>query len=75
VEIYSDSRLVVEQINGMSQCLDGVLNEYRRTCMELMGKFRRYDVKHVRWEDNERANNASWCSRRLGTMLDVASFR
>jgi ribonuclease HI len=29
VEIFGDSKLVVQQINGESQCLDNVLNEYQ----------------------------------------------
>jgi ribonuclease HI len=33
VEIYGDSIPVVEQVNGVSQCLDGVLNEYRERCL------------------------------------------
>jgi ribonuclease HI len=28
VEIFGDSNLVVQQINGESQCLDGMLNEF-----------------------------------------------
>jgi ribonuclease HI len=56
VEIYGDSRLVVEQVNGLSQCLDMMLNEYCERCLEVLRKFREYNVKHVPRGDNERAS-------------------
>jgi hypothetical protein len=56
VEIYGDSRLVVLQINGASQCLDGVLNEYRERCLDMLSMFKEYSVKHVPHGDNEKVN-------------------
>jgi hypothetical protein len=33
-EAFGDSKLVVQQLNGDSQCLDGVLNCYRDKCLD-----------------------------------------
>jgi hypothetical protein len=41
---------------GESQCLDGVLNEYREKCFELLGKLDKFSMSHVTREDNARAN-------------------
>jgi ribonuclease HI len=56
VEIFGDSKLVVQQINGESQCLDGVLNEYRERRLEMLGALDKFNVEHVAWEANVRAN-------------------
>jgi hypothetical protein len=37
VEAFGNSMLVVQQIKGESQCLDGVLNGYRDECMSTIG--------------------------------------
>jgi hypothetical protein len=37
VEAFGDSMLVVQQIIGDSQCLDGVLNEYRERYLDVAG--------------------------------------
>jgi ribonuclease HI len=55
-EILGDSKLVVQQITGDSQCMDGVLNEYRETCMDLLDQLDKFVIKHVPWEDNMKAN-------------------
>jgi hypothetical protein len=43
-------------VNGLSQCLDMMLNEYCERCLEVLRKFREYNVKHVPRGDNERAS-------------------
>jgi ribonuclease HI len=47
VEIFGDSKLVIQQISGESQCLHGVLNEYREKCLELLGAMDKFSVNHV----------------------------
>jgi hypothetical protein len=47
VEIFSDSKLVVQQIRGESQCLDGVLNEYQEKCLELLGALDKFSVDYA----------------------------
>jgi ribonuclease HI len=56
VESFGDSKLVVQQINGESQCLDGMLNEYRERCLEMLGALDKFSVEYVAREDNVRAN-------------------
>jgi hypothetical protein len=36
IEALDDSSLVVQQIKGESQCLDGTLNKYRDRCLDLI---------------------------------------
>jgi hypothetical protein len=35
VEVVGDSKLVVQQINMESQCLDGALNCYCKECLDI----------------------------------------
>jgi ribonuclease HI len=56
VQIFGDSKLVIQQLNGEAQCLDGVLNEYRERCMAIMDDIDSVSVEHVQREDNARAN-------------------
>jgi hypothetical protein len=51
-----ESKQIVEQVNGSSQCLDGVLNGYREHCMDMMSKLERVSIKNIPREDNARAN-------------------
>jgi hypothetical protein len=36
VDTFGDSMLVVPQIKGETQCLDGMLNEYRDECLDIV---------------------------------------
>jgi ribonuclease HI len=56
VGIFGDSKLVVEQVNGNSQCLDNILNEYQEHCMDMMSKLEKVNIKHIPREDNARVN-------------------
>jgi hypothetical protein len=46
VDVLGDSNLIVQQIKGDSQCLDGVLNSL----------FDTFSIKHIPREENSRAN-------------------
>jgi ribonuclease HI len=35
VEAYGDSLLVVNQVKGKNQCLDGILNSYKDKCRDF----------------------------------------
>jgi hypothetical protein len=37
--VFGDSNLIVQQIKGDSQCLDGVLNSYRDKCLDIIKLF------------------------------------
>jgi hypothetical protein len=47
IDVFRHSNLIVQQIKGDSQCLDGVLNSYRDRCL---------DIKHIPQEENSRVN-------------------
>jgi ribonuclease HI len=36
VEVFGDSKLIVQQINDESQCFDGTLNEYQERCLYFL---------------------------------------
>jgi hypothetical protein len=56
VDVFGDSNLIVQQIRGDSQCLDGVLNSYRYRCLDIIKLFDRFNIKHIPREENSRAN-------------------
>jgi hypothetical protein len=39
VDVFGASNLIVHQIKGDSQCLDGVLNSYRNRCLDIIKLF------------------------------------
>jgi hypothetical protein len=55
-EIFSDSQLVVHQMKGEMQCMDGTLNEYRERCLEMMGHLKEVHISHVSRKENAIAN-------------------
>ena len=56
VEAFGDSNLVVQQVNGESQCLDGVLSGYLSRCAQLVAELETFSIEHVRREHNMKAN-------------------
>jgi hypothetical protein len=36
IEAFGDSKLIVQQVRGESQCLDGTLNRYHDLCIQLI---------------------------------------
>jgi ribonuclease HI len=54
--LYGDSELVVQQMNGTSQCLDGSLNEHWCKCLDILEKLGDVNIKHIRHEHNEKSN-------------------
>jgi ribonuclease HI len=55
-EIFGDSKLVMQQMNGESQCLDGTLNEYKEECIKALAHFGKVSICHVQRKDNEVVN-------------------
>jgi ribonuclease HI len=47
VDVFGDSNLTVQQINEVSQCLDGVLNSYRNKCLDIIKLFDTFSIKHI----------------------------
>jgi ribonuclease HI len=56
IDVFGDSNLIVQQIRGDSQCLDGVLNSYRDRCLDIIKVFDTFNIKHIPQEENNRAN-------------------
>jgi ribonuclease HI len=56
VDVFGDSNLIVQQIRGESQCLDGVLNSYRERCLDIVKLFDMFSIKYIPREENSKAN-------------------
>jgi hypothetical protein len=56
VEALGDSKLVVQQINGESQCLDETLNCYRDKCLDIIKTLEVFHISHISREENRKAN-------------------
>jgi ribonuclease HI len=70
VEVFGDSKLVVQQVSGESQCLDSVLNQYRDRCARPVDKLDTFCIEHIQGEDNQAVNRlaqqASGCNVKRG---------
>jgi ribonuclease HI len=56
VDVFGDSNLIMQQIKGDSQFLDGVLNSYWDRCLDIIKLFDMFSIKHIPWEENSQAN-------------------
>jgi ribonuclease HI len=56
VDVFGDSNLIMQQIRGDSQCLDGVLNSYRDRWLDIIKLFDTFSIKHIPRGENNRAN-------------------
>jgi hypothetical protein len=56
VDVFGYSNLIMQQIRGESQCLDGVLNSYRDRCLDIVKLFDMFSIKHITQEENSKAN-------------------
>jgi ribonuclease HI len=70
VMIFGDSRMVVQQVNGESQCLYGVFNGYREKCVDMLKMMDKFSLDYVPQEENTTANmlaqQASGCDIQQG---------
>jgi ribonuclease HI len=57
VEAFEDSLLVVQQIDGTFQCLDGSLNAYLDNCLEIIALFDYFTVQHISRDKNTVTND------------------
>jgi hypothetical protein len=46
-EAFGDSMLVVQQIKGESQCLDGALNNYREECTGIIKLLESFSISYM----------------------------
>jgi ribonuclease HI len=56
VDVFGDSNLIMQQIKGDSQCLDGVLNSYQDRCLDIIKLFDTFSIKHIPRGENSRTN-------------------
>ncbi len=57
VKVCLDSELIVKQLNGLYRVKNaGLIPLYRKAC-SLLSKFRKYDISHVRREENSEADS------------------
>jgi ribonuclease HI len=56
VDVFRDSNLILQQVRGDSQCLDGVLNSYWDRFLDIIKLFDTFIIKHIPWEENSQAN-------------------
>ena len=47
VQVFGDSELVVMQVQGKRQCFDGILNEYRDKCVDMIKSFNTFCITHI----------------------------
>jgi ribonuclease HI len=71
VDVFQDSNLIVQQIRGDSQCLDGVLNSYRDRCLDIIKLFDMFSVKRIPQEENSRAN---WLAQQASGYVVTQGF-
>ena len=57
VEAFGDSLLIVQQVSGKFQCLDGSLNAYLDKCLDVISSFDEFAIHHVYRHENSRAND------------------
>ena len=57
VEVYSDSRLVVNQVQGSFEARDSQMKEYLRVVKQIIGKFCMANVTQVTREKNRHADS------------------
>jgi ribonuclease HI len=56
VEIYGDSELVINQLNGQYECRNDILRNYYEECKEILKTFQLVILQHIPREYNEEAN-------------------
>jgi ribonuclease HI len=57
VESFGDSLLVVHQVSGKYQCLDGSLNAYLDKCLDIIARFDEFSIHHIYRHENSKAND------------------
>jgi hypothetical protein len=57
VEAFWDSLLVVQQVVGVFQCFNGLLNVYLDKYLEIINLFDDFIVHHVFSDENTEAND------------------
>ena len=56
VEAYGDSLLVVQQVAGEFQCLEGSLRVCLDACLDVIDYFAEFQIRHIPRHENQKAN-------------------
>ena len=56
VETFGDSLLIVQQVYGKYQCLDGSSDAYLDRCLDVIATFDKFAIHHIYRHENSRAN-------------------
>ncbi|GKV50197.1 hypothetical protein SLEP1_g56910 [Rubroshorea leprosula] len=59
IQVYSDSQLVVNQINSLCEVVDSVMMKYVALVAELKCRFQRFCLSKIPWAENEQADSLS----------------
>jgi ribonuclease HI len=62
VEIFGDSELVINQLNGQYECRNDILRNYYKECKEILKSFQLVILQHIPRENNEEANRLAQCA-------------
>jgi hypothetical protein len=55
-ETYDDSLLVVQQVAGMFQCLEGSLRACLGACLDIIAYFTEFRIRHIPRHENQKVN-------------------
>jgi ribonuclease HI len=72
VDVFRDSNLIMQQIRGDSQCLDGVLNSHHYKCLYIIKLFDTFSIKHIPQEEDSRVNRLA--QQALGDVVSQGVF-
>ncbi|GLU18333.1 hypothetical protein SLE2022_346390 [Rubroshorea leprosula] len=59
IQIYSDSQLVVNQVNSVCEVVDPVMMKYATLMVELKSKFQKFHLSKIPRAENEQADSLS----------------
>ena len=57
VKAFGDSLLIVQQVSGACQCLEGSLNAYPDKCLDTIKRFDDFSIHHIRRHENIKDND------------------
>jgi hypothetical protein len=57
IEAFGDSLLVMQQVAGTFQCLEGSLNAYLEKCLEIIAILNDFTIQHVSRDVNTMVND------------------
>ncbi|GLU19413.1 hypothetical protein SLE2022_356660 [Rubroshorea leprosula] len=59
IQIYSDSQLIVNQVNSVCEVVDPVMMKYATLAAELKSKFQKFHLSKIPRAENEQADSLS----------------